>query len=159
MNITGNPDYWSLLGLSPGSTSEQIKRAFRREARRWHPDLNANDVQAEERFKLVNEAYAVLSDPRQRKIWEGEIPQSAFNDDKFEFQFPSFEEYLQQVLGISFDEEFSEESSPENEITNDKYEDIDRDYDSEPIESYSKVDSNRVRDWPARSPSQPPLWN
>ncbi len=66
----GTFTYWSLLGLSPGSDSDQLKEAFRREARRWHPDLNANDLNAEERFKWVNEAYLVLSDPRKRFEWE-----------------------------------------------------------------------------------------
>ena len=63
MTSTADPDYWSLLGLGPEADADQLKRAFRREARRWHPDLNGNDPVAEERFKLVNEAYAVLSDP------------------------------------------------------------------------------------------------
>ena len=70
MTSTAEPDYWSLLGLGPEADADQLKRAFRREARRWHPDLNGNDPVAEERFKLVNEAYAVLSDPRRRRAWE-----------------------------------------------------------------------------------------
>ena len=56
--------YWSLLGLSPGCNSEQLKQAFKREAKRWHPDLNSNSKNAEERFKWINEAYLVLSDPK-----------------------------------------------------------------------------------------------
>ena len=62
--------YWSLLGLPPGSNSEQLKQAFKREAKRWHPDLNRNSKSAEERFKWVNEAYLVLSDPKKRFEWE-----------------------------------------------------------------------------------------
>ena len=62
--------YWSLLGLSPGSDSDQLKKAFKREAKRWHPDLNNNDRGAEERFKWINEAYLVLSDPKKRFEWE-----------------------------------------------------------------------------------------
>ena len=50
MTSTANPDYWSLLGIRPDSDAAQLKRAFRREARRWHPDLNGNDPVAEERF-------------------------------------------------------------------------------------------------------------
>ncbi|MEY4746378.1 MAG: DnaJ2 protein, partial [Cyanobacteriota bacterium] len=60
-------DYWSVLCLEPGADASNLKRAFRAQARRWHPDLNGNDPLAEERFKLVNEAYAVLSDPRRRQ--------------------------------------------------------------------------------------------
>ncbi len=62
--------YWSLLGLSPESDSDQLKKAFRREAMRWHPDLNRNDLDAEERFKWINEAYKVLNDPDKRIEWE-----------------------------------------------------------------------------------------
>jgi len=70
MTSIAEPDYWALLGLDPGSDADSLKSAFRREARRWHPDLNGNDRQAEERFKLVNEAYAVLSDHDKRVAWE-----------------------------------------------------------------------------------------
>ena len=44
MTSIDNPDYWKLLGLEPDSSQEQLKRAFRQEARKWHPDLNGNDV-------------------------------------------------------------------------------------------------------------------
>ncbi len=67
---TGTFTYWSLLGLSPGSNTDQLKSAFRREAMRWHPDLNRGDKGAEERFKWINEAYKVLSDPSKRMKWE-----------------------------------------------------------------------------------------
>ncbi len=67
---TSTFNYWSLLGLSPGSNDEQIKKAFRREAMRWHPDTNRNNRNAEERFKWINEAYKVLSDPKRRFEWE-----------------------------------------------------------------------------------------
>ena len=62
--------YWSLLGLTPGSDSDELKLAFKREAMRWHPDRNNNNRDAEERFKWINEAYNVLSDPQKRIAWE-----------------------------------------------------------------------------------------
>ncbi len=99
MTSTAEPNYWSLLGLEPDSDAEALKRAFRREARRWHPDLNANDQQAEERFKLVNEAYAVLSDPKRRRSWETRASQPSSSDDPFASGFPEFEDYLAVVLG------------------------------------------------------------
>ena len=67
MTTTVDPNYWSLLGVSPECDSSELKSAFRKEARKWHPDLNKNDVNAEERFKLINEAYAILSDPKKEK--------------------------------------------------------------------------------------------
>ena len=100
MTSTAEPDYWALLGLDPGSDGVSLKRAFRREARRWHPDLNGNDRQAEERFKLVNEAYAVLSDHDRRIDWERRRTGRSSSQDPFASGFPDFEEYLAVVLGI-----------------------------------------------------------
>ncbi|MEB3159649.1 MAG: DnaJ C-terminal domain-containing protein [Synechococcus sp.] len=99
MTSTAEPNYWSLLGLEPDSDADALKRAFRREARRWHPDLNSNDRQAEERFKLVNEAYAVLSDPKRRRLWEGGGDQGTVSTDPFASGFPDFDDYLDVVLG------------------------------------------------------------
>lgn len=100
MTRTADTDYWSLLGLPPGSDGDSLKRAFRREARRWHPDLNGNDPKAEERFKLVNEAYAVLSDPSKRRSWESGQQPSTLSDDPFAEGFPDFQDYLAVVLGV-----------------------------------------------------------
>jgi curved DNA-binding protein len=100
MTSIAEPDYWALLGLDPGSDGDSLKRAFRREARRWHPDLNGNDRQAEERFKLVNEAYAVLSDHDRRVAWERQRNGRSPSQDPFASGFPDFEEYLAVVLGI-----------------------------------------------------------
>lgn len=91
-------DHWEVLGLQPGADADSLKRAFRRQARRWHPDLNANDPMAEERFKRINEAYAVLSDPQRRQAWETGDDQ-ADGDVPFATGFPEFEEYLEALLG------------------------------------------------------------
>lgn len=97
-------DYWQVLGLEPGADPARLKRAFRDQARRWHPDLNGNDPVAEERFKLVNEAYAVLSDPRRRRAWEtgeeaGGAQGGGRSNDPFAQGFPNFESYLDELLG------------------------------------------------------------
>jgi len=97
MTTTVDPNYWSLLGVSPECDSNELKSAFRKEARKWHPDLNKNDVNAEERFKLINEAYAILSDPKKRREWE---KQNDKFKDIFDNRFPTYEEYLEVVLGI-----------------------------------------------------------
>ena len=79
-----------------------LKRAFRDQARRWHPDLNGSDPVAEERFKQVNEAYAVLSDPRRRRAWESgeaEDGTAAADPDPFATGFPGFEAYLDRLFG------------------------------------------------------------
>ncbi len=94
-------DHWEVLGLDPGADAPSIKRAFRQQARRWHPDLNGNDPVAEARFKEVNEAYAVLSDPVRRRAWEaGEGQDSAgLDSDPFATGFPRFEDYLAELFG------------------------------------------------------------
>ena len=97
MTTTVETNYWSLLGISPECDPSELKAAFRKEARKWHPDLNKNDVNAEERFKLINEAYAILSDPNKRIAWEKKINKSI---DIFENRFPTYEEYLEVILGI-----------------------------------------------------------
>ena len=94
-------DHWQVLGLEPGADQASLKRAFRDQARRWHPDLNGNDPRAEERFKRINEAYAVLSDPQRRRAWEaGEgADGTAAAPDPFATGFPGFEQYLDALFG------------------------------------------------------------
>ena len=99
MTTSAETDYWSLLGLTPDADQETLKRAFRREARRWHPDLNGNDLQAEERFKLVNEAYAVLSNPDRKTEWIRSRQGQAEGSDPFSTGFPDFDDYLNVVFG------------------------------------------------------------
>ncbi len=63
-------DYYEILGIAKTSTAEDIKRAYRALARQYHPDVNPGDKAAEEKFKLLGEAYGVLSDADKRKQYE-----------------------------------------------------------------------------------------
>ena len=101
MSETGSINHWAVLGLDPGADASSLKRAFRQQARRWHPDLNGDDPHAEEQFKAVNEAYAVLSDPQRRQQWEAGLDKAAAAAaglDPFATGFPDFEDYLDVVF-------------------------------------------------------------
>jgi molecular chaperone DnaJ len=63
-------DYYEILGVKRDAKPEEIKKAYRRLARKYHPDVNPGDKSAEERFKLTTEAHDVLSDPKKRAIYD-----------------------------------------------------------------------------------------
>jgi molecular chaperone DnaJ len=69
MPAATNKDYYATLGVKKTATSEEIRKAFRKAARKYHPDVNPGDKRAEEKFKEISEANDVLSDDKKRKIY------------------------------------------------------------------------------------------
>src|SRR3954470_13177577 len=67
---TQTKDYYGALGVKKTATTEEIRKAFRKLARKYHPDVNPGDKKAEEKFKEISEANDVLSDPKKRKIYD-----------------------------------------------------------------------------------------
>ncbi|MEM1170064.1 MAG: DnaJ C-terminal domain-containing protein [Cyanobacteria bacterium P01_H01_bin.35] len=119
MAKTDFKDYYSILGLSKSASSEEIKKAYRKLARKYHPDMNPGDRKAEASFKEVNEAYEVLSDPEKRKKydqfgqywkqvgssgggWPGGTSGSTVDFSGFDFsQYASFDDFINTLLGRS----------------------------------------------------------
>ena len=63
-------DYYKALGVSKGASAEEIKKSYRKLARKYHPDANKGDASSEERFKEISEAYNVLSDSKRRAEYD-----------------------------------------------------------------------------------------
>ncbi|HEY9608899.1 DnaJ C-terminal domain-containing protein [Allocoleopsis sp.] len=112
MAATDFKDYYAILGINKTASADEIKKSFRRLARKYHPDMNPGDKQAEARFKEVSEAYEVLSDTDKRKKYDqfGQYwkqagqgwPGGGVGSDvsSFDFsQYGSFDEFINELLG------------------------------------------------------------
>jgi molecular chaperone DnaJ len=79
------PDYYKTLGVGKNASDEEIKKAYRKLARQYHPDRNPGDKKAEERFKEISQAHDVLSDPEKRKAYDrGQGPLGGFTSGNFD---------------------------------------------------------------------------
>ena len=146
MTTSSKKDYLSILGLSSEFDDIELKKAFRREARKWHPDLNKNDINAEDRFKLINEAYEFLRDPVRRVKSIDSNSSNEENTNNYSTGFPEFKDYLNSLFGFEYESELDNESYDQN---SDFYED------EKPDEIFNEEEFNSY-DYPARSPEEPP---
>lgn len=78
-------DYYKILGVDKNASQDDVKKAFRKLARKYHPDLNPNDPSAKDKFQEINEANEVLSDPEKRKKYD-EYGEHWKHADEFEAQ-------------------------------------------------------------------------
>src|SRR3972149_2439259 len=95
-------DYYTVIGVPRGASQEEVKQAYRRLAREYHPDVRKDDPQANERFKEINEAYYVLGDPDRRSQYDrfgqvGDMPARDFGRD-FGDLFSPFDDLLDMFL-------------------------------------------------------------
>lgn len=108
-------DYYETLGVSRDAPAEEIKKAFRKLARKYHPDLNPGDKNAEQRFKEINEAYTVLSDQKKREEYDrfGRSPFEAGGAWYEDIKAPRFEDIFEFGMGDVFGDLFGRASRAE----------------------------------------------
>lgn len=109
-------DYYEVLGVSKTATSDELKKAYRKLAMQYHPDRNAGDKKAEQKFKEINEAYDVLKDSQKRAAYDHYGPEGVsgmgsqggygggFNTDGFEFNFSnsgSFSDIFEDLFSMA----------------------------------------------------------
>ena len=111
MSQNGYRDYFKVLGVERSASNDVIKKAFRKLARQYHPDVNPNNADAEARFKEISEAYEVLSDPEKRQRYEqfgqywnqaagaGSGPAGVGGFDVDFSRYGNFDDFINDLLG------------------------------------------------------------
>lgn len=102
--MTKNKDYYEILGISKDADQKEIKLAYRKLAKKFHPDLNHKDKNAKEKFIELKEAYDTLIDPIKRKIYDqaGYDPRNIdLNDIFHKYDFITIREILQQIFSAN----------------------------------------------------------
>jgi curved DNA-binding protein len=101
-------DYYNILGVNPNASDAEIRRTFRRLALKYHPDRCSGDLESEERFKEINEAYAVLGDRDKRREYDHFGPNRFSRRYREDDLFRAFDfEAIFGEFGLRFDEDFA----------------------------------------------------
>ncbi|MDR3031172.1 MAG: molecular chaperone DnaJ [Holosporales bacterium] len=121
-------DYYSVLGVKNNASQEEIKKAYRKLAVKYHPDKNQGDKSAEEKFKEINEAYDTLKDDQKRAAYDrygssafqngGSGSQGGFEAGGFDFSsnFSSFSDIFEEMFGSNFSGRSGNRSQPGSDI-------------------------------------------
>lgn len=102
-------DYYDILGLQKNAAADEIKKAYRKMARKYHPDVNPGDSEAENKFKEISEAYGVLSDPEKKKQYDS-LGHDAFKSGGhgYDFSGADFEDIKNHFGGFDFGDIFGD---------------------------------------------------
>ena len=102
-------DYYNVLGVQKGAQADEIKKAYRKLARKYHPDVNTGDSEAENKFKEISEAYGVLGDEEKRKQYDS-LGHDAFKSGGhgYDFSGANFEDIKDQFGGFDFGDIFGD---------------------------------------------------
>ena len=115
-------DYYKILGIDKNADENTIKKAYRKLAKKYHPDTNAGNAQAAEKFKQITEAYSVLSDPEKKKMYDqfgsadyqgGQGPFGGANGGYQEFHFDGgdMDDILKNIFGGGFSGRSAEQAA------------------------------------------------
>ncbi len=99
-------DYYTILGIEREASSREIKRAYKKSVRKWHPDLHPDDPAGRMKIQEINEAYEVLGDPEKRRAYDRRIEEerisgiqtSRFHTGDPEDPFPSYFSRMNEIL-------------------------------------------------------------
>ena len=100
-------DYYEVLGIDKSASEKELKSAYRKLAKKYHPDANPGDKQSEEKFKELSEAYDILKDPEKRKLYD-KFGHAAF-DESMNYRQPENENYREyHFTGGDFEDIFKD---------------------------------------------------
>ena len=103
--MTKNKDYYKILGIEKDASDEEIKLAYRKLAKKYHPDLNKTDPKAKDKFIELKEAYDTLIDPLKRRIYDqaGYDPRNIDMSDLFgRYDFRNIREILREIFANNY---------------------------------------------------------
>lgn len=92
-------DYYEVIGVASGASEEEIKSAYRRMAKKYHPDAHPGDRECERKFREINEAYGILGDPEKRKKYDADNGRSKVRTGKPEVNYQDIFRRFDNMFG------------------------------------------------------------
>lgn len=103
-------DYYGIIGVAPGASEEEIKSAYRRMAKKYHPDAHPGDRECERKFREINEAYGVLGDSEKRKKYDADSGRAKARTDKPEVNYQDIFRRFDNMFGFRADDRSADDA-------------------------------------------------